>query len=211
MVELYRSMAPPSIMARQPASKLGLIFFVAIDTEPHLKFLCRNPVKGLDLSVAVLALNVPFDVPDVLEKNKFRYIDGFFPGRRRIGIKIMVFLLNRREFGNNVFVTVETFLNRGYSGKCRPADIRVAKLTLNVLDARVDTVAERDGLYGTDSGCRRGIIKKEKTQNQSNTQPGPQQRDPVFYQYADLPAQGGDELHGFAFGADNHRQDQDRR
>ena len=104
--------------------------------------------------MAVLTLDAPFDVPDMPEKNKFRNIDGFFPGCRCIGIIIMMFLLYPWEIGDNVLMTVKTFFNRGDSRKCRPADIRVTKFTRNSLDTRMDAVAERDRLFGADSSCR---------------------------------------------------------
>ena len=123
--------------------------------------------------MALLTFNVLFDVPYVSEKNMFRYVEHFFPWCRCIRIKIMVFLFYRWEIGNNVFMTVEAFLNRRYSGKYRPADIGVAKLTLNRLDTRVNAVAEGDGLFGADSDRRRVIKKIEKTQHQENTEAGP--------------------------------------
>jgi hypothetical protein len=154
MVVIRQSIASPLIMASQPAVYIGLIFFVTIHTEPHFESLCRNPVHGLNLSMALLTLNVLFDVPYVSEKNMFRYIEDFFPRRRCIRIKILMFLFYPWEIGNDVIMTVEAFFNRRYSRKYRPTDIGVAKLTLNRLDTRVNTMTERDGLFGSDSGCR---------------------------------------------------------
>ena len=141
-------------MARQPASYIGLFLFVTIHTEPHFESFGRNPIHGFNGTMALLTLDVLFDVPYVSEKNMFRYVEDFFPWRRRIRIKILMFLLYPWEIGNDVIMTVETFFNRWYSRKYRPTDIGVTKLTLNRLDTRVNTMTERDGLFGPDSGCR---------------------------------------------------------
>ena len=154
MVVIRQSIAPPLIMARQPASYIDLFLFMTIYTKPHLESFCRNPVHGLNLSMAFLTRNILFDVPNVSEKNMFRYIKDFFPWRRCVRVKILVFLLYPWEISNDIIMTVEAFLDRRYSRKYRPTDIRVTKLTLNGLDTRVNTMTERDGLFGPDSGCR---------------------------------------------------------
>jgi hypothetical protein len=104
--------------------------------------------------MAFLTRNILFDVPDMSEKNMFRYIKDFFPWCWCIRIKILMFLLYPWEIRNDIIMTVEAFLHRRYSWKYRPANIRVAKLTLNRFDTSVDAMAERDGLYGSDSSCR---------------------------------------------------------
>ena len=111
-VVICRSIASPLIMACQPASYIGLFLFVTIHTEPHFESFGRNPIHGFNGTMALLTLNVLFDVPYVSEKNMFRYIEDFFPRRRGLGVKIFMFLLDPRIIGNDVIMTVKAFFNR---------------------------------------------------------------------------------------------------
>ncbi len=123
--------------------------------------------------MAFFTFDVLFNMPLMIEQNVFGNIEDFFPGGRRPGVKIFMFLLNPGVIGNDVLVTVQAFFNRGNSRMNRPFHIRMAEPALDGLDTRMDPVAERDRLLGTDSGGRRHVKKIEKTQNQRYTQSGP--------------------------------------
>ena len=99
-------------MARQPASQIGLFSLVTCDAESHLKAFPPDTVHGMNWSMALLTLNILFNVSLMVEQNVFGNIENLFPRRRGLGIKIFVFLLNPRMIGNDVIVTIKTFFNR---------------------------------------------------------------------------------------------------
>jgi len=141
-------------MTGQPAVQIGPFTFVTFNAESHFESFPPNSIHGLDLSMAFLASDLLFDVSLMIEQDVFRNIEDFFPGCRRPGVKIFMFLLDPGVIGNDVFVTVQAFFNRGNSRINRPFHIRMAEAALDRLDTGMDPVAERDRLFGTDSSCR---------------------------------------------------------
>lgn len=160
-------------MTGQPAVQIGPFTFVTFNAESHFESFSSNSIHGFDLSMAFFTLDFFFNMPLMIEENVFRDIEDLFPGGRRPGVKIFMFLLNPGVIGNDVFVTVQAFFNRGNSWMNRSFHIRMAEPTLDGLDTGMDPVAERDRLLGTDSGGWRHVKKIEKTQNQRYTQSGP--------------------------------------
>ena len=112
--------------------------------------------------------------------------------------------------GDNILVAIQAFLHRRQPGMNRAADIGVAELALYGFDTGMDPVAERDRLLRTDPGCRRHVKKVAKSQNQKDNESGPKQRDLIFCQRRYGFTQGSDKHHGFAAGADNYGQNQNR-
>jgi len=162
-----------SIVTCQPTVQIGLFKFMTFNAESHLESFSSNSIQGFDLSMAFLTFDFLFNMPLMVEQNVFRNVEDFFPGCRRPGVKIFMFLLNPGVIGDDVLVTVQAFFNRGDSRMNRPFDIRMAEPALDRLDTGMDPVAERDRLFGTDPGCRRDVKKIEKTQNQQHAQSGP--------------------------------------
>jgi hypothetical protein len=79
-------------MARQPAVKLGLVFPVAANTEPHLKFHPFQAVFGLHVSVAYAAVKFSPDMPFMVKLNIVRQIKNPYPLNRRPGIQMLPLL-----------------------------------------------------------------------------------------------------------------------
>ena len=107
----------------------------------------------------------------VIKQHVFGHIIDFYPGSRRIGVKVFVFLFYPGMVGNNIFMAVQTFFHRRYSGMIGIGHIGVAILTLDLLDSTVNIVAERDGLFRSD-GALRQLVKKENKRH--NAQSGDQ-------------------------------------
>jgi len=160
-------------VARQPAVQISPFTFMTFNAESHFESFSPNSIHGLDLSMAFFAFHLFFNVSLMVEQNVFRKIEDFFPGCRRSGVKIFMFLPDPGMIGDDVLVTVEAFFNRGDSRMKGPFHIRMAKPTLDHLDTGMDPMAERDRLFGTDSGCRRDVKKIEKAQNQQHAKSGP--------------------------------------
>lgn len=197
-------------MARQPTSHVCIVLFMTIDTKPHFESFGLNPIHILDFSVAFYALDIFFDVPLVVEQNMLRNVEDLFPRRRGLGVEIFVLLLNPRMIGNDVVMTVETFFNRRQPRMNRPAHIRVAELALNRLDAGMDSVTERNGLFGSDIRRRRGIEKVQETEHQENNESGPEHRSPIIAQKSNGITDSGNNCRGSPPSADDHGQNQDR-
>jgi len=150
-----------SIVTCQPAVQIGLFKFVTFNAESHFKSFSRNSIQGFDLSMAFLTFDFLFNMPLMVEQNVFRNVEDFFPGCRRPGVKIFMFLLNPWVIGDDVLVTVQAFFNRGDSRMNRPFDIRMAELALDRLDTGMDPVAEGNRLQRSDPLRQIEIIKVE--------------------------------------------------
>ena len=99
------------------------------------------------LAMTLLAGHFFVDVPLVVEENMLGNVVDLFPWCRTIGIKIAVFFLYPWMLGNDIVMTVKAFLNRRYAREIGISHIGVAVLTLYLLDANVNVVAERYGLF----------------------------------------------------------------
>jgi len=107
----------------------------------------------------------------VIKQHVFGHIIDFYPGRWCIGVKVFVFLLDPGMVGNNIFMAVQAFFHRRYSGMIGIGDEGVAILALDLFNTAVDIMAEWDRLFRSDTGLRRGIEKENKCRNK---QSGPQ-------------------------------------
>ena len=67
--------------------------------------------------------------------------------------------------GNNIFMAVQTFFHRRYSGMIGIGHIGVAILTLDLLDSTVNIVAERDGLFRSNGALRQPVKQENKHRN----------------------------------------------
>jgi hypothetical protein len=144
-------------MARQPAVEVGIFLSVALDALTHAPDFLRQPLKVLHLAVTFLAYDFAVNMALVIEQHVFGHIVDFYPGRWRFGVKVFVLLFYPGMVGNNIFMAVQAFFHRGYSGKIGIGHIRVAVLALNLFDPAVNIMAERDGLLRPAKGLRRGV------------------------------------------------------
>ena len=139
------------------------------DAESHLKIDPLDPIHGLYRPVALLALNLTVDMALMIEQNMFGQVVDLPPRRRRFGIEVRMLLSYPGMISDDIIVAIETLFHRRNPGKIGTGDIGVAKLALYVFNAGVQAVAERDGLFRTDIGCRRHVKIKEKKDYQQKT------------------------------------------
>ena len=141
-------------MACQPTIQIGLVLAVTLHTKSHLEAKIREPILLLDLAVALFTGEPFADMPLMVEKHMLGYIKDLTPGRRGLGIEIVVLFSNLRVIGDNILMAKETLFHRRQAGEGGAHHIRVAKTAVNGLDTRMQPVAERDRLFWTDLGRR---------------------------------------------------------
>ena len=159
-------------MARQPAVEVGIFLSVALNALTHAPDFLRQPLKVLHLAVTFLADDFAVYMALVIEQHVFGHIVDFYPGRWRFGVKVFVLLFYPGMVGNNIFMAVQAFFHRRYSGKIGISHKRVAVLALNLFDPAVNIMAKRDGLFRPDAGLRRGIEKENKYRNKQSSPQG---------------------------------------
>ena len=85
-----------------------------------------------------------------------------------------MFLLNPGVVGDDIFMTVQTFFHRRQSRMIRIVNVGVAKSALDLLHPAVYRVAERNRLFRSDPGGRRGIVEIKKSGDKKHTADGQQ-------------------------------------
>jgi hypothetical protein len=158
-------------MACQPAVEVGIFFSMTLDALTHAPNFLGQALKLLHLSVAFLTGDLAVNMALVIKQHVFGHIIDLYPGRWRLGVKILVFLYYPGMVGNNIFMAVQAFFHRRYSGMIGIGHIGVTVLALDLFYATVDIMAERDRLLRPDTGLRRGIEKEDKRRNKDS---GPQ-------------------------------------
>ena len=156
-------------MTCQPAIQVCLLLLVAGNTKPHLKTHPLDPIHGLDFPVAFLAAHLLPDMSLVVKKHMLREVIDLSPWRGGTGIEILVLLSDLRVTGNNMFMTIQTFLHRWNPRMDGPARIWMAEQTLDLLYPCMDPVAEGDGLFRPDIRCRRYVKQKQEQENKEET------------------------------------------
>ena len=146
-------------MACQPAVEVGIFYSVTLDTLTHAPNFLRQPLKRLHLAVTFLTGNFVVNMTLVIKQHVFGHIIDLYPGRWCIGVKVFVFLFYPGMVGNNIFMAVQAFFHRRDSGMIGIGHIGMTVLALDLFDAAVNIMAERDGLFRPDLGLRRGIEK----------------------------------------------------
>jgi hypothetical protein len=146
-------------MACQPAVDVGIFLLVTLDALAHAPNFLRQPLNFLYLTVTFLTGNFAVDMTLVIKQHVFGHIIDLYPGRWRIGIKVFVFLFYPGMVGNNIFMAVQTFFHRRDSGMIGIGHMGMTVLALDLFDAAVNIMAERDGLFRPDTGLRRSIEK----------------------------------------------------
>ena len=144
-------------MTCQPAIQVCLLLLVAGNAKPHPETYSLDPIHGLDFSVAFPAVHLLPDMSLVVKKHMLREVIDLSPWRGGTGVEILVLLFYLRVTGNNMFMTIQTFFHRWNPRMDRPARIGMAEQTLDLLYPCMDPVAEGDGLFRPDIGCRRYV------------------------------------------------------
>ena len=168
-------------MARQPAVEINIPFTVTYDALVHVPDFVRQPVKVLNLAVALLARDVLVNMPLMVEEDVLGQVVDLAPRSRGVCVEIFVFFLNPRVSLNYVVVAVQTKFHRRQSWKIGVGHVWVAILALNLFDTTVDVVAERYGLFR--ASIRTITIKEIDKQNNCDARKqGKQQRPPIAFQ-----------------------------
>ena len=100
------------VMARQPAVKLGIELFVALDAKTHLECNGVNAVHPADLAVAGTAINVPFKMGLMIEPAVIGNVHEPDPGNRGCSVKVMAQLHYLRMPGDDIAVAEKAFAER---------------------------------------------------------------------------------------------------
>ena len=149
-------------MTCQPAVNIDFFLVVAFQAHSHPPGFAGQALQVLHLSMTLLAGNLAVDVTLMVEQDMFGHIIDFYPRRRRLGVEICVLFLNPGMLLNDIIMTVQALFHRRQSRKIGVGHIRVAVLALDLLDAAVHIVAERDRLFRADFCFRWCIEKKDK-------------------------------------------------
>lgn len=142
------------------------------DAKFHFKGHLLESIHGFHCPMALLAGNLLFNVPLMIEEGEFRNIGNFNPGGGGFGVKIVMYLLNFPVPGNNILMTIKTFFYRRYPRKSGAASVRMAELTLYFFHSHVHPVAKRDGLLRANVSYGQKVEKIEKKNSQEETTPG---------------------------------------
>jgi hypothetical protein len=167
---------PGLVVTSQPTAQVCLFLFVTLDAKFHFKTDSFEPVHSFHIPVAFIAGEFFLDMPLVVEKYVLRNVVDLDPWGRRLGIEIVVLLLNLGMFGDNVLMAVQTFLHWRNPRECRTTHVRVTELTLNLFHSGMNPMAERYGLCRTDVGCRWNIEIVEKSQHKKDAAADKEQR-----------------------------------
>jgi hypothetical protein len=133
---------------------------VAFDTLSHAPVFEWQSMQVFNPPMTFPASNFAVDVALMIEQYMLGHIIHLYPGCRRLSIEIAVLNLDPGMVGNNIFMAVQAFFHRRYSGMIGIGHIGVTVLALDLFDPAVNIMAERDGLLRSDGGLRQ-IEKKE--------------------------------------------------
>jgi hypothetical protein len=121
-------------------------------THPPVLFLQTMP--PFHVPVAGFTQDLTVDMPLVIKQDVLGQLVDFHPGRRRPGVEIFMLLPDPGVFGNDVFMAVKAFFHGRQPGVIGYLHIGVAESALDLLDTAMHSMAEGDGLFRTDAGCR---------------------------------------------------------
>ncbi len=136
-------------MTSQIAVQLRVLFLVAVDTEFHLKVVDAQPVHRCHIAVALRTFQfAEFNMRQVPEFHEIRHEEDSHPGHRHPIIEMLLFLNDLRVLWNNIFMAKKAFAHLGKSCVFAAFYIRMTEPAVDLLDARVNPVAEIDRLNG---------------------------------------------------------------
>ena len=145
----------PAIQARQkrPLFQPSRISHlpVACYAKAHLELDRLKPVLRLHVSVTVAAIKL---LPEYMrlmpEKNKIWRVKNSFPRNRGVCLQVLLFNLDLRMIRNDVFMAIETLLDRWKPRVLRTLDIGMAEPAVDLLHPRMYAMAEVNWLNGPD-------------------------------------------------------------
>lgn len=158
-------------MTRQPAVHLGAHLLVAIDAKAHFEILADQTVHFFHLAMTILAVKPRFEMRPVVEFHMVRNVKNPNPGHRRLRFQMPPLLHDLGVLGNDVLVAIETKVHGRDSGVMRPFDIGMTEAAVDLLDAGMHPMAEKNRLNRTDPLTGGKIIEIEKTGEKKNQDP----------------------------------------
>ena len=130
---------------------------MAFQAHAHAPVFMRQAVQIGNLTMALLTGDFAVDVPLVIKEHMFGNIIDFYPGRWCIGVKIFVFFFYPGMIRDNIVMAMQTFFHRRHAGMIGIGYVRMTILALDLFDATVNIMTERDGLLRPDEGLRWGV------------------------------------------------------
>ena len=144
-------------MARQPAIHVGTLFKMTGDTLFHVPNLLRQALEVLHLTMSLRAGDFAVNMALVIKQHVFGYIIKLYPGRRRIGVKVFVFLFYPGVVGDNILMAMQTLFNRRDSGMIGIGHVGVAVLALDLFDPAMHIMTEGDRLLRPNGAVRQFV------------------------------------------------------
>ena len=136
-------------MTGNPAVQGCFFLPVAIYAKAHLEALALEPVHGADITVAGLAGDLLFNMPLVIEHHVLRQKENFPPRCGRSRLVVANLLLDLGMAGDDMVMAEQALFHRRQPRVKRARHIRVTERTVDGLVPRVQAMAERDRLLGS--------------------------------------------------------------
>jgi hypothetical protein len=147
------------MVARKPAVELGLLLFVAVHTETHLKINRDQTIILFNIPVARRAIDLVPDMGLVIKFDMIRDIIDSDPGDRGLGIIIFPLLHDFRVLRNDILMAEEAQTHGGdpcvFGAICEG----MAEPAADLFRARMNPVAEINRLFGADGLMGIEIVK----------------------------------------------------
>jgi hypothetical protein len=112
------------------------------------------------------------DMPDMIEDHMFGQIIGLSPWCRGLVVEIPVFLFYPRMIGNDILMTVKAFLHRRNPRMFGPVHVGMTVFAMDLLNACVNAMAERNGLLRSYVRGRRNVKEIQKQERKKDTEHG---------------------------------------
>ena len=125
----------------------------------HEPLLGGQALRIFHLPVTLPAGNLAVDMTLMIKQHMFCDIIYFDPGGRCLGVEVTMFHFNPRVICDDVIMAVQAFFHRRHPRVVGITHIRMTVLALYLFDPAVHIMAERNRLFRTETGCRRGIEK----------------------------------------------------
>ena len=162
-------------MTRQPTIQLGIHLPVTADAKSHFKFYGPQAIHGLHLSMALRAVQTcPFDVGNVIEKNKARHPVNPYPGHRLFLLIMLLFLENLRMVRNDVLMAEKALLHWGQAGIRGAFDKGMAEPAVDLLYPGMDPMAEIDRLLRAKPLSGEAVIEIEHGREEQDNHAHPE-------------------------------------
>lgn len=136
-------------MTRKPAIQLGVHLLMTSNAKSHLEVHFDQPIHPFHVSMADNAIDLFPDVRLMIELDVVSDIIDPHPRHRRLGLIMPTLLHDLRMQPNDIVVAIQTLLDGRDPSVLGIIHPGVTEAAIDLLDTRVDTVAEIYGLLGS--------------------------------------------------------------